>query len=426
VLGFLCLLVAMLVPRREPPAPALGDLLGGLAPAPHLLSSPVELSRLIERIEAVQSDNIDLEASERAARAIAESLSGRATSWQALGQRLGWTGEGESLLGRLATARDQLLARASRVEEDRRERQSAAERIGALAPLLERKRRHARLVHEALCAAEPGALTDAIAHQAVTRRLAEAEFVQRREAELRREARYCALSRDPRLLAENPEDDWSPGAIEQGRRDLARLNDELEAATARQGEIRTQLAGAPGSRQAKLADRIREAQSELAAAKRGRDRLALLESIVVRAERSFREQHQPDVLRRAGLYLERVTGGRWRRLDREGEAGGRLLVTGGERSDSVPAEPPLSRGTLDQIFLCLRLGLLDHLDEGRERLPLILDDALLRTDDARRRELYPLLAEVSRRRQVFLLTCQDWIASEAEQLLQVRRISLAP
>ena len=73
-------------------------------------------------------------------------------------------------------------------------------------------------------------------------------------------------------------------------------------------------------------------------------------------------------------------------------------------------EPPLSRGTLDQIFLCLRLGLLDHLDQGRERLPLILDDALLRTDDARRREIYPLLAEVSRQRQVFLLTCQDWIA----------------
>jgi uncharacterized protein YhaN len=87
--------------------------------------------------------------------------------------------------------------------------------------------------------------------------------------------------------------------------------------------------------------------------------------------------------------------------------------------------PPLSRGTLDQIHLCLRLGLLDHLDDGRERLPLVLDDALLRMDDQRRPEVYSLLGEISRRRQVFLLTCQEWIAAEAERALALRRITLA-
>jgi uncharacterized protein YhaN len=120
-----------------------------------------------------------------------------------------------------------------------------------------------------------------------------------------------------------------------------------------------------------------------------------------------------------------VTGGRWRRLLYEvGEQGG--LSVGGDAGESVRvASPPLSQGTLDQLYLCLRLGLVDHLDAGRERLPLVLDDALLRMDDERRPPVYELLAEVARRRQVFLLTCQEWIAAEAEQALGVGRVTLA-
>jgi uncharacterized protein YhaN len=210
----------------------------------------------------------------------------------------------------------------------------------------------------------------------------------------------------------------SIAAREQERADCDR---ELAETNTRLGEIKNLLSSDPGSRQARIGDRLREAEDRLAGLRRERDRLALLESILVHAERRFREEHQPPVLLRASAYLERATAGRWGRLDFE--AGG-LLVSGSGRDEPVPAGSPLSRGTLDQIFLCLRLGLLDHLDEGRERLPLVLDDALLRMDALRRAAVYPLLAEISQRRQVFLLTCQEWIAAEAEQALKLRRIAL--
>ena len=89
-------------------------------------------------------------------------------------------------------------------------------------------------------------------------------------------------------------------------------------------------------------------------------------------------------------------------------------------------KPPISRGTLDQIFLCLRLGLLDHLDRDREKLPLVLDDALLRIDDARRLQVYALLADIAPARQIFLLTCHATIADEAEEALKASRIDLSP
>ena len=429
-LALLCLLAALLLPRRATPAPELGGLLAALAPPAPLLASPSELSRLIERIDRVQSTSAELHACEHTAQALEQSLRAREAGWQALCRRLGLddAGDGEARSARLAAARGQLIARVKRVEEDHAERQRAQERLTAIGPQLDRKRKHANLLAALLREAEPGAATLELAFAAVMGRISDAEFVRQRESELRREPRYAEFARDPRVLAEiEPADaDWRPEVIAQREGERTRANEELERAVARLGEIRTQLAGDPGSRQARVADEIRGVEEELAAVLRERDRLALLESIVNRAEREFRDEHQPDVLRRASVYLGRVTGGRWRRIDREEGANGRLLVTGGSRGESVPAEPPVSRGTLDQIFLCLRLGLLDHLDEGRERLPLILDDALLRTDDARRHEVYGLLAEASRRRQILLLTCQEWIAAEAENAMKLRRITLAP
>ncbi|TFG96178.1 MAG: hypothetical protein E4H11_03810 [Myxococcales bacterium] len=145
---------------------------------------------------------------------------------------------------------------------------------------------------------------------------------------------------------------------------------------------------------------------------------------MARAESAFRDAHQPDVLRRASEYLRRVTDGRYTRLDYDPEARA-LSVICADRAEPLAVRYPISRGTRDQIFLCLRLGLLDHLDEDRERLPLVLDDALLRMDDIRRPEVYRLLADAARRRQVFLLTCHASIAREAEETLKVRRIDLS-
>jgi uncharacterized protein YhaN len=252
--------------------------------------------------------------------------------------------------------------------------------------------------------------------------------VRRREAELRRDPRFAAFEQDHRLdAARDPTDaPWSPEATAARERERAACAEEIAAANTRLGEIASLLRSDPGGRQARVADRVREAEERLAALRRERDRLALLESILGLAERRFREVHQPPVLQRASRYLERVTRGRWRRIDYEEGAGGGLFVTGGGRDEPVRVEPPISRGTLDQIFLCLRLGLLDHLDEGRERPPLVLDDALLRMDGARRAEVYELLAEISRGRQILLLTCQEWIAAEAEAAMKLSRITLAP
>ena len=184
------------------------------------------------------------------------------------------------------------------------------------------------------------------------------------------------------------------------------------------------LANDVGSSLARATDNVREIESSLAAIERRRDRLALLDSILAMAERQFREDHQPDVLRRASLYLERITNGRYCRIDVVDDDQGLLWVTPSGRDQPVVVAHPISQGTLDQIYLCLRLGLLDHLDEDRERLPLVLDDALLRMDDGRRLAAYRVLEEISPQRQVFLLTCHAAVADAISTALTVVRLSM--
>jgi uncharacterized protein YhaN len=157
-----------------------------------------------------------------------------------------------------------------------------------------------------------------------------------------------------------------------------------------------------------------------------RDRLWLLARIVREADRRFREEHQPDILRRAGRWIDGLTGGRYRRLVAEEDPGEqRFHLMGGETGDAVPLAPPLSTGTREQAYLALRLAVMDHLDAGGERLPLLVDEALVNWDPVRRDRGLRLLARVAESRQVFVFTCHPPVAHRLEEL-GARRLDLDP
>jgi uncharacterized protein YhaN len=69
----------------------------------------------------------------------------------------------------------------------------------------------------------------------------------------------------------------------------------------------------------------------------------------------------------------------------------------------------LSRGTQQQVYLLLRLGLLELVARSGERLPLLLDDALALSDDDRRAEILRVLEEEER--QVIYFTARESTAA---------------
>jgi uncharacterized protein YhaN len=130
--------------------------------------------------------------------------------------------------------------------------------------------------------------------------------------------------------------------------------------------------------------------------------------LLSRAMDRFRLEAQPSLMRRAGEYLARATAGAYAWLGSDifepAEREPRLVARRGEGAAECEAEA-LSRGTRDQLYLCLRLALADEITAGGESLPLILDDPLVNFDDRRLEESLRLLVELAGRRQVFLLTC---------------------
>ncbi|GMR12235.1 MAG: hypothetical protein BMS9Abin29_0424 [Gemmatimonadota bacterium] len=153
-------------------------------------------------------------------------------------------------------------------------------------------------------------------------------------------------------------------------------------------------------------------QEELDWLRRTRDRKVLLARILREADRVFREEHQPDVLRRAGDYLEHITGGRYVRLSGgEADMGAEFQLHGPDLAEPMTVDETTSTGTREQVYLALRLAIVDHLDRDQERLPLLLDEVFVNWDEARRTRGLDLVVEVARTRQVFLCTChEEWAA----------------
>ena len=65
----------------------------------------------------------------------------------------------------------------------------------------------------------------------------------------------------------------------------------------------------------------------------------------------------------------------------------------------------MSRGTREQLYFAMRLGLIQVYETELEPMPIIMDDILVNFDDDRGPAAIEGLVEFSNNRQVIILTC---------------------
>lgn len=83
-----------------------------------------------------------------------------------------------------------------------------------------------------------------------------------------------------------------------------------------------------------------------------------------------------------------------------------LRTTDPYLKDIVPVSV-LSNGTIDQMYLALRIALVQTIEKEYEKLPLILDEILSQYDEIRSLNTIRMLKEISDERQVIFFTCKS-------------------
>ena len=207
------------------------------------------------------------------------------------------------------------------------------------------------------------------------------------------------------------------------------LAESLEAAAARRDERTSEaeaLQGAMGTLDSeirhlqegetadRIAGRIKSLKARIQDTRESRDRAFVLARLVREADRRFRDEHQPDLLLRAAAHLRYITRGRYDRIELGHPGDESFYLLGPATTEPRQVGESLSQGTKEQVYLALRLAIVDHLDADDERLPLFMDETLVNWDAWRRDRAFELLERVAERRQVFLFTCHPAMAAELE------------
>jgi chromosome segregation protein len=231
-----------------------------------------------------------------------------------------------------------------------------------------------------------------------------------------------------RLSAAHYDPDGAAARLDSIGEDLRALDEQREQWAAKRSRIEATLEAMQEGQDAAAA--AQEAHHALADAQAAAERYArvhvareLLRSGIDR----FRRSQQGPLLQAASRHFTILTCGRYERLavDKDKDGTMRMLALRDDGSE-CPVDQ-LSEGTADQLYLALRVAMVEAQSIASEPLPLIADDLLVHFDDSRAAAAIRLLTEVGRTTQVILFSHHDHVVQLAKAMArpEVATIRLA-
>lgn len=182
------------------------------------------------------------------------------------------------------------------------------------------------------------------------------------------------------------------GEMQRERGDLERQRQQLEASS-KVTELRARINV--------LEDRLNTDANRWAV-------LRIAGHLLETTREKFQRERQPSLIQSAGKYFEKLTLGRYTRV--EAVVGEQDLVVY-ESDGTSKGVSGLSRGTAEQLYLSMRFALIEEYSRNAEPMPVIMDDVLVNFDPERAQAAANVIAELSSRFQVLMLTCHPQTVS---------------
>lgn len=194
-----------------------------------------------------------------------------------------------------------------------------------------------------------------------------------------------------------------------GSSEAARLSRELAAERQNAERISSQIAALNGRLAAVgdplvLTSDLRTMEDEYNGLCEEYDAISLAVDTLCAADSELQSRFSPQLGKLAAQYMSFMTGGRYSDvlINRDFSASAKT------QDDAVARDSEyLSAGTLDLMYLAVRLAVCELAMPAGETCPLIIDDALVNLDEERLRQAMALLRELARSRQIILFTCRD-------------------
>ena len=194
-----------------------------------------------------------------------------------------------------------------------------------------------------------------------------------------------------------------------GSSEAARLSRELAAERQNAERISSQIAALNGRLAAVgdplvLTSDLRTMEDEYNGLCEEYDAISLAVDTLRAADSELQSRFSPQLGKLAAQYMSFMTGGRYSDvlINRDFSASAKT------QDDAVARDSEyLSAGTLDLMYLAVRLAVCELAMPAGETCPLIIDDALVNLDEERLRQAMALLRELARSRQIILFTCRD-------------------
>lgn len=205
------------------------------------------------------------------------------------------------------------------------------------------------------------------------------------------------------------------------RDQISFLSESLDVTDATKAEINNEIGSLEEKVRASYTkDGLEDAQIELRKLERlyeqaitKRTVLEVAIQLLTQALENRSDNGDENLLDIASKLFAEMTGGRYTRIILANSGDG--LVECESVGDGTEAVSRLSKGTIEQLFMSLRLGVLLGRDDMAPDAPILLDDTFAHSDHERRKVAFNALAKVAKQRQILYFTCHQNFADELEE-----------
>lgn len=148
--------------------------------------------------------------------------------------------------------------------------------------------------------------------------------------------------------------------------------------------------------------------------------LRVASDLLVKAKAKYQDERLPAVLSNAERYFSTITEGRYTAIHPPSDKSS-FRIQRYDGSTYYPSQ--LSRGTVEQLYLCIRIALVSITSI---QLPVFLDDIFVNFDEKRAEKAKKFINDFSKEHQILLLTCHSTtLTGVGENILKLERTPLS-